>query len=57
MTHLLSVALAATLAAAAGQAGAQTIHMTNGQVYERLTNRDLKIVAGLATEWQQNSPR
>ena len=79
MTRLLSVALAATLATAAGQGGAQTLrwasqgdpqtmdphsqnesgtNMMNGQVYERLTNRDrdLKIVAGLATEWQQVSP-
>jgi len=33
-------------------------NMMNGQVYERLTNRDrqLKIVPGLATEWQQVSP-
>ena len=30
-------------------------NMMNGQVYERLTRRDrqLKIVPGLATEWQQ----
>src|SRR3954463_13518252 len=33
-------------------------NMMNGQVYERLTSRDrnLKIVPGLATEWQQVSP-
>jgi peptide/nickel transport system substrate-binding protein len=33
-------------------------NMMNGQVYERLTNRDrnLKIVPGLATEWTQVSP-
>jgi peptide/nickel transport system substrate-binding protein len=33
-------------------------NMVNGQVYERLTSRDrnLKIVPGLATEWQQVSP-
>src|SRR5450755_3101209 len=32
-------------------------NMMNGQVYERLTSRDrqLKIVPGLATEWQQVS--
>ena len=33
-------------------------NMMNGQVYERLTSRDrqLKLVPGLATEWQQVSP-
>ena len=33
-------------------------NMMNGQVYERLTRRDrqLKIVPGLATEWQQVGP-
>ena len=33
-------------------------NMMNGQVYERLLSRDrnLKIVPGLATEWQQVSP-
>jgi len=33
-------------------------NMMNGQVYERLTSRDrqLKIVPGLATEWQQVGP-
>jgi len=33
-------------------------NMMNGQVYERLTGRDrqLKIVPGLATEWQQVGP-
>ncbi|RQO63047.1 ABC transporter substrate-binding protein [Paucibacter sp. KBW04] len=33
-------------------------NMVNGQVYERLTNRDrhLNIVPGLATEWSQVSP-
>jgi peptide/nickel transport system substrate-binding protein len=33
-------------------------NMMNGQVYERLTSRDrqLNIVPGLATEWQQVSP-
>src|SRR6476659_1965228 len=33
-------------------------NMMNGQVYERLTNRDRKlaIVPGLATEWTQVSP-
>ncbi len=33
-------------------------NMINGQVYERLTSRDrnLKLVPGLATEWQQVSP-
>jgi peptide/nickel transport system substrate-binding protein len=33
-------------------------NMMNGQVYERLTNRDrnLKIVPGLASEWTQVSP-
>jgi len=33
-------------------------NMMNGQVYERLTSRDrnLKIVPGLATEWQQVAP-
>ncbi|NWG73524.1 MAG: ABC transporter substrate-binding protein [Rubrivivax sp.] len=33
-------------------------NMMNGQVYERLTRRDrqLNIVPGLATEWQQASP-
>src|SRR5436190_4213373 len=33
-------------------------NMMNGQVYERLTrrDRDLKIVPGLATEWQQVGP-
>jgi peptide/nickel transport system substrate-binding protein len=36
----------------------QMTNMMNGQVYERLTNRDrqLKIVPGLATEWAQVSP-
>ena len=33
-------------------------NMMNGQVYERLTSRDrqLKVVPGLASEWQQISP-
>ena len=33
-------------------------NMMNGQVYERLTSRDrqLKIVPGLATEWEQTGP-
>ena len=36
----------------------QMTNMMNGQVYERLTNRDrqLQIVPGLATEWTQVSP-
>jgi peptide/nickel transport system substrate-binding protein len=64
---LLSVAASAQTLRWASQGDPQTMdphsqnesmtNMMNGQVYERLTSRDrdLKIVPGLATEWQQVS--